>query len=67
MENGMVLTGGSAQLTVLAECIAKAIGIPVHVPDDPSLTVARGLGVAAKQFSMMTRYIVASKNRKGRI
>ncbi|WP_277293116.1 rod shape-determining protein [Veillonella montpellierensis] len=67
MENGMVLTGGSAQLTGLAECIAKEIGIPVHVPDNPSLTVARGLGVAAKQFSMMTRYIVASKNRKGRI
>jgi rod shape-determining protein MreB len=44
--NGVVLTGGGANLQGIGAAISKEIGVAVRVHDDPQLCVARGMGIA---------------------
>ena len=44
-ESGIVLSGGGALLRGLDQLIAKDLGLPVQVVDDPLTTVVRGTGV----------------------
>lgn len=66
MENGIVLTGGGAQLKGLAERLHKELTVPVRVADDPANCVIRGLAIAANNPGRVKRFVVASRNRKGR-
>ena len=66
MERGMVLTGAAAMMEGLDQLINAELGIPVRVPEQPGFTVAIGLGRASQEFERMDRFIIATKNRKGR-
>ena len=66
MERGIVLTGGASQLQGLAERLSKELTVPVQVAEDPENCVIKGLALAAKNRGRMNRFIVASRNRKGR-
>ena len=50
LQSGMTLCGGGALLPGLAELLAEETGLPVCVADDPTNTVARGLGVFLEHF-----------------
>lgn len=47
---GIYLTGGGALLRGLAKRISMKTKLQVHVPEDPLLAVARGSGIALKNF-----------------
>ncbi|WP_251441262.1 rod shape-determining protein [Veillonella intestinalis] len=66
MERGMILTGATALMEGLGQRLSEELGIPVQVPAEPGFAVAVGLGEASKEFARMERFIIASKNRKGR-
>lgn len=66
MERGMTLTGATALMEGLGQRISEELVIPVQVPPEPGYAVAVGLGQASKEFARMDRFIIASKNRKGR-
>lgn len=65
MQYGIYLTGGTAQLSGLAERIGGELGVPVHVPDAPETKVVVGLNGASSDLVSLSRFIVNSKNRKG--
>lgn len=48
VKNGIYLAGGGALLRGLDKRLAKKIGIPFHVAEDPLKAVARGTGIALK-------------------
>ena len=52
-QNGIYLAGGGALLRGLDERIASKTKLKVHIADDPLRAVARGTGIALKNF---TRY-----------
>jgi rod shape-determining protein MreB len=52
MENGMVLTGGGAQLRGLERRLAEATGMPVRVAEDPATCVVRGLGICVEHLDV---------------
>lgn len=41
-DNGIVLTGGGALIGGLREALAKELGVRVHIPQDPLMSVALG-------------------------
>lgn len=51
LKKGVHLTGGGAMLRGLDKRISKKLkGIPVHVADDPLMSVAKGTGIALKNL-----------------
>ncbi len=50
VESGIFLAGGGAQLHGLAKRLQDKITIPFHVAEDPLLSVARGAGIALKNY-----------------
>lgn len=46
--DGMILTGGSAQLFGFDQLLSKKAKMPVHVADDPQMCVAKGAGKAIR-------------------
>lgn len=66
LDKGLLLSGATAKMHGLAERIANEFGIPVHLPEEPELTVVKGLGVAFKQKDQMDRLFISTKDRKGR-
>jgi rod shape-determining protein MreB len=50
---GMVLVGGHAQLTDLAELIAHTTGVTVRVADEPGTVIIRGLQMCLEQMSSL--------------
>lgn len=57
-ERGIMLTGGGALLKRIAERIAAATNIPVHVVDDPLTAVARGTGVVLENLDSLRKTIL---------
>lgn len=45
LEHGVTVFGGGAQLRGLPELLAKMLGVPVHVADEPLTAVVRGTGI----------------------
>lgn len=66
MQHGIWLTGGTARLAGLADRIGTELGVPVHVPEAPETKVVVGLNGASSDLVSLSRFIVNSKNRKGR-
>lgn len=58
IDKGIVLSGGTSLLTNLDKLIVQAIGVPVHVAEDPLLCVVRGTGIALENIDLYKRSIV---------
>lgn len=52
-DEGIVLTGGAAALTGLAEAVYRALHIPCGVADDPQTSVVMGCGRAVENFNSL--------------
>ena len=63
-EDGIVLTGGGAALTGLAEAVYTALRIPCGVADDPQTSVVMGCGKALDNLSDVKHLL--SDGRRGR-
>jgi rod shape-determining protein MreB len=61
MDKGMVLSGGTAQLRYLDQLIAKTIGVPCYVADDPAFCVVRGAGIVLDNLDVYKRSIMMGK------
>lgn len=58
MRYGIVLSGGGALLTGLAELLETLLKIPVHVAEDPLTAVARGTGVILDDLTIFKEVLV---------
>ncbi len=61
MDKGMVLSGGTAQLRYLDQLIAKTIGVPCYVADNPAFCVVKGTGIVLENLEMYKRSLVLAK------
>lgn len=61
MDKGMVLSGGTAQLRYLDQLIAKTIGVPCYVADNPAFCVAKGTGIVLENLEVYKRSIMLAK------
>jgi len=52
VDDGMVMTGGGAQLRGLDWLLAHETGLPIHVDDEPLTCVVRGAGIVLEEWSM---------------
>lgn len=53
--NGLILTGGGARLTGLAELFAAEVGLPVRVAAQPEACIALGTGMALDNLAVVRR------------
>ncbi|MFC0862892.1 rod shape-determining protein [Sphaerimonospora cavernae] len=53
LDNGVVLTGGGSLLDGLPDRLREAIGMPIHVVDQPLQSVVLGAGRCVEQFDEM--------------
>jgi len=63
MDRGIVLTGGGALLRGLDERIRHETGMPVHVADDPLVSVAMGAGRCVEEFEALQQVLVTNPRR----
>jgi rod shape-determining protein MreB and related proteins len=61
MDRGIVLTGGGAQLKGLDERLRHETGMPIHVADEPLMSVALGSGRCVEDFDALQRVLVPEK------
>ncbi|MEO9325590.1 rod shape-determining protein [Nocardioides sp. C4-1] len=64
MDRGIVLTGGGALLRGLDERIRHETGMPVHVADNPLVSVALGAGRCVEEFEALQAVLVAERGRR---
>ena len=64
MDRGIVLTGGGALLRGLDERLRHETGMPVHVADEPLLSVALGAGRCVEEFEALQQVLVSDTRRK---
>lgn len=55
IEQGIVLSGGTALLTNLAKLLTAETGVPVHVATDPLFCVVKGAGIAIENLDAYKR------------
>ena len=55
VDNGIVLTGGAAQLSGLDKRLADATGLPVRVADDPTHATIEGVGVVLGELEYLSK------------
>ena len=63
MDRGIVLTGGGALLRGLDERLRHETGMPVHVADDPLVSVALGAGKCVEEFEALQQVLVSEPRR----
>lgn len=61
MNKGMVLSGGGSLLRNFPELIAKSIGVPAILAEDPLLCVAKGTGVILENLDIYKKSIMSQK------
>jgi rod shape-determining protein MreB len=59
IDRGMILTGGSAELKNLDNLLAKAVGVPCYVADDPSLCVVKGIKTVLENLDTYKRSLIS--------
>lgn len=59
-QKGIILTGGTALLKGIDRFIAKNIGIPVHIADDPQTCAVRGMGIVLDDETLLNDIAVPS-------
>lgn len=67
IENGMLLSGGSARLSGMSDWFAHEIGISVAVPYTPEDTVALGCGIALEEYKKLSGLIESGDQYYGGI
>ena len=63
MERGVVLTGGGALLTGLDQRLRHETGMPVHVADNPLVSVAIGAGQCVEDYAALRQVLVTGSRR----
>lgn len=63
LDNGVVLTGGGAQLRGIDERLHRELGVPVEVADDPARAVIRGAGACVEDFAALEHVLVTPRGR----
>ena len=63
MDRGIVLTGGGALLRGLDERLRHETGMPVHVAEDPLVSVALGAGRCVEEFEALQQVLVGNERR----
>ncbi|EIJ4323218.1 rod shape-determining protein [Campylobacter jejuni] len=53
VENGVVLTGGGALIRGLDKYLSEIVRLPVYIADEPLLAVAKGIGKALEEISLL--------------
>jgi len=61
MQKGLVLSGGGSLLRNLQELIAKTVGVPAIIAEEPLLCVAKGTGVMLENLDIYKKSILAKK------
>ncbi|MFZ1720258.1 MAG: rod shape-determining protein [Candidatus Moraniibacteriota bacterium] len=61
MDKGMILSGGTSQLRYLDQLIAKTIGVPCYLADDPAFCVVKGTGLVLENLEVYKRSIMMGK------
>jgi rod shape-determining protein MreB len=61
MDRGIVLTGGGALLKGLDERLRHETGMPIHVAEDPLMSVALGSGRCVEDFDALQRVLVPER------
>lgn len=56
VDNGIVLTGGVAQLFGLDKRLADATGLPVRVADEPTHATIEGVGVVLDELDFLSKH-----------
>jgi len=60
LDRGIILSGGGSMLRGLVQLVNKKIKIPVHLVDDPSTSVIRGLGLVLEDFENLKEVLLPS-------
>ena len=58
IDYGIILTGGGALLKNLDEHIKNKTGIPVHVAEDPLLSVVQGTGMVLEDIKKYKEVLI---------
>jgi len=61
MDRGIVLTGGGALLKGLDDRLREETGMPIHVAEDPLMSVALGSGRCVEDFDSLQRVLVPER------
>ena len=61
MDRGIVLTGGGALLGGLDERLRHETGMPIHVAEEPLMSVALGSGRCVEEFETLQRVLVPER------
>ncbi len=61
MDKGMILSGGASMLRNMDRLIAKTIGVPCFMADEPLLCVAKGMGKVLDQLEVYKRSLLIGK------
>ena len=61
IDKGMIMTGGTSQLRNLDQFIAKAVGVPCYVAEEPLLCVAKGTAIALEHLDSYKKSILSIK------
>jgi rod shape-determining protein MreB len=61
MDKGMVLSGGGALLRNIDGLIARTIGVPCFVAEDPLLCVAKGTGLVLENLDVYKKSVMSKK------
>jgi rod shape-determining protein MreB len=61
MDNGILLSGGGAQLENLPEFLEDRLKIPAQVVEEPKLCVAYGMGAILEHVDMYKRAVVSKR------
>jgi rod shape-determining protein MreB len=57
IDKGIVMAGGTSQLSNLDKLMTKMTGVVCHIADEPLLCVVRGTGVAIENIELYKRSI----------
>ncbi len=63
LDNGVVLTGGGAQLRGMDERLHRELGVPVHLAEDPARAVIRGAGACVDDFAALRQVLITPQGR----
>lgn len=61
IDQGIIITGGSAQLRNLAELVFRRTGVKAVVAKDPMYCVAKGTGIALEHLDIYKKSIIAKR------